>query len=348
MKSGPLQKFVILGCRSRRHFEKQFDGSAVFQKAVYSFFSDVSPSGIFGSRYQTRMKTVLSHIDIDAFRIFESRACNLAKQKTRISPYYSSKEDYRAQLGEAVSKLSELQNLLYADNRYALLLIFQAPDAAGKDSAIKHVLSGVNPQGCQVASFKQPSSEDLEHDFLWRTTKHLPERGRIGVFNRSYYEEVLVVRVHPELLEKQRLPPTERKRSDIWNQRFNSIVQHEKHLVRNGTHVVKFFLNVSKDEQRKRFLARLDDPKKNWKFSGADLTERKFWNDYRRAYQECLTRTSSEEAPWYVVPADDKENAHLIIAEIIASTLTRMKLRYPVLSGAEKTQLLRARRSLSK
>jgi PPK2 family polyphosphate:nucleotide phosphotransferase len=228
--------------------------------------------------------------------------------------------------------------VLYASNDYSLLLIFQALDAAGKDGAIGHVMSGVNPQGCEVFSFKQPSAEELEHDFLWRTTRHLPERGRIGIFNRSYYEEVLIVRVHPEILHSEGLPE-ELIKDTIWDERYHSIVDLENHLLRNGTRIIKFFLHLSKDEQRKRFLARIDDPEKNWKFSLADIQERKFWKHYRKAYEECLSATSTKEAPWYIVPADDKENARLVVSQIILDTLNELGMSYPEVDEARHKEL---------
>ena len=213
-----------------------------------------------------------------------------------------------------------MQQLHYASNRHAVLLIFQAMDAAGKDGAIRHVMSGVNPQGCQVFSFKHPSATELEHDFLWRTTRDLPERGRIGIFNRSYYEEVLIVRVHPEILRSEGLPDAPHDDKTVWHDRYRSIVDLEKHLHGNGTRIVKFFLHLSKEEQRKRFLARIDEPDKNWKFSLADIEERKFWKHYMKAYEECLSATSTSDSPWYVVPADDKENARLIVSQIVLDT----------------------------
>jgi len=225
-------------------------------------------------------------------------------------------------------------------------LIFQAMDAAGKDGVIKHVLSGINPQGCEVFSFKQPSAEELAHDFLWRTTCRLPERGRIGIFNRSYYEEVLIVRVHPEML-RARLPEELINRNNFWDERYRSILDLEKHLHRNGTHVIKFFLHLSKEEQRRRFLARIDDPEKNWKFSQADLEERKFWKDYMKAYEDCLSATSTGHAPWYVVPADDKENARLIVSQIILDALKSLKLSYPKTSKAHRRELQAIRKSLA-
>jgi PPK2 family polyphosphate:nucleotide phosphotransferase len=245
-----------------------------------------------------------------------------------------------------VKKLSSLQNLLYADNHYSLLLIFQAMDAAGKDGAIKHVMSGVNPQGCQVFSFKHPSAGELQHDFLWRTTRDLPERGRIGIFNRSYYEEVLIAKVHPEILRAENIPEKLLDGKKIWEGRYRSIRDMEKHLHRNGTRIIKFFLHLSKEEQRKRFLERIDDPEKNWKFSRADIEERKFWKDYRKAYEACLGATSTERSPWFVVPADDKENARLIISEIIHSTLKGLGLSYPVAGRARRKELKAIRRQL--
>ena len=254
-------------------------------------------------------------IKSDDFRV-HSKKFDLNKSPTSVDRYFKSKGDYQEILEEHTNQLSALQSLLYADDRYAVLLIFQAMDAAGKDGAIKHVMSGVNPQGCQVFSFKHPSPLDLDHDFLWRTTVCLPERGRIGIFNRSYYEEVLIVRVHPEILEAQRLP-IESLDGDIWANRYRSIVESEEHLHRNGTRIVKFFLHISKEEQRKRFIERIDQPEKNWKFSEVDMKERELWKDYMQAYEDCLRATSTRTAPWYVVPADDKRNARLIISQIV-------------------------------
>jgi PPK2 family polyphosphate:nucleotide phosphotransferase len=268
-------------------------------------------------------------IQVHAFRVREGARIRLARWPTRVKPFYRSKDEYRDILDTHVRHLSELQDRLYAFDRYAVLLIFQAMDAAGKDGAIKHVMSGINPQGCEVVSFKQPSAQELQHDFLWRTTRCLPERGRIGIFNRSYYEEVLVVRVHPEILEARRIPDELLDRKRIWKQRYTSIRDLERHLHRNGTRIIKFFLHLSKDEQRQRFLKRLDDPTKNWKFSGADLKERGRWSAYMRAYEECLSTTSTRHAPWYVVPADDKKNARLIVSQVILDTLAALKMRYP-------------------
>jgi PPK2 family polyphosphate:nucleotide phosphotransferase len=281
------------------------------------------------------------------FRVCEGEMVNLKKWPTKANPYYKSKEHYQEILTEHAHKLSKQQSLLYACNRYAVLLIFQAMDAGGKDGAIKHVLSGINPQGCEVFSFKQPSTEELAHDFLWRTNCRLPERGRIGIFNRSYYEEVLVVRVHPEILRARQLPEESLNRRHFWKDRFQSILDLEKHLYRNGTRVIKFFLHLSKGEQRRRFLARIDDPEKNWKFSQADIAERKFWKDYTRAYEDCLSATSTGHAPWHIIPADDKENARLIISQIILDAFEELKMEYPKSDKAHRRELQRIRQSLA-
>ena len=286
-------------------------------------------------------------IDPDEFRVPEGDTVALGKWPTKTEPVYKSKEHYQELLAEHVAQLSALQQLLYASNRYAILLIFQAMDAAGKDGAIKHVMSGVNPQGCQVFSFKHPSTAELQHDFLWRTTRDLPERGRIGIFNRSYYEEVLIVRVHPELLRAEGLPNAASGKRTFWRERYRSIVHLERHLDRNGTRVIKFFLHLSKDEQRTRFLARIDDPTKNWKFSADDVAERRFWKGYMKAYGECLAATSTAEAPWYVVPADDKENARLIVSRIVVDTLERLNMSYPKASAARRRELRSIRRRLA-
>jgi PPK2 family polyphosphate:nucleotide phosphotransferase len=287
-------------------------------------------------------------IDAKDFRVREGKKVDLKEWPTGVKPYYRSKKQFKKILRKRIETMSELQSLLYASNRFAVLLIFQAMDAAGKDSAIKHVMSGVNPQGCQVFSFKHPSLEELDHDFLWRTTRSLPERGRIGIFNRSYYEEVLIVRVHPELLRGQGLPEEELDEQTIWQQRYRSIRDLESHLHRNGTRIVKFFLHVSKEEQRRRFLARIDEPEKNWKFSRADVEEREHWNDYMKAYEACLSATSTGQAPWYVVPADDKENARLVISQIISDTLGGLKMEYPKLSAAHLRELRSMRKLLAK
>ena len=285
--------------------------------------------------------------DLDPFRIHEGEKVNLDKRPTRIDPVYSSKKEYKEMLAEHVEQLSKLQNVHYADNRYAVLLIFQAMDAAGKDGVIKHVMSGVNPQGCQVYSFKHPSPEELEHDFLWRSSMCLPERGRIGIFNRSYYEEVLIVRVHPEILEKQGIPSELNNGRKVWEHRFRSIVDLENHLHRNGTRIVKFFLHLSKEEQRKRFLKRIDATEKNWKFSIADVEERKYWKQYMQAYEACLGATSTKLAPWFAVPADDKENARLIVSQIILHTLKDLNLSYPEPSDEHRKELADIRKQLT-
>lgn len=287
-------------------------------------------------------------IDPEDFRVREGDKVKLKKWPTVVKPVYRSKKDYEKLLAEHVAQLSALQQLQYASNTYALLLIFQAMDAAGKDGAIKHVMSGVNPQGCQVFSFRHPSAEELEHDFLWRTTQCLPERGRIGIFNRSYYEEVLIVRVHPEILAGEGLPDDLLDGKSLWKERYRSIVDMEEHLTRNGTRIIKFFLHLSKEEQRKRFLDRIDDPDKNWKFSLADITERKFWNDYMKAYEECLSATSTRSAPWYVVPADDKENARLIVSRIIVGTLEALRMTYPKTNAKRRKELQSIRKQLAK
>ena len=273
------------------------------------------------------------------FRVDEGEKVDLGKWPTKVAPVYKSKAHYKKLLEDHVARLSAQQQLHYAANRHAILLIFQAMDAAGKDGAIRHVMSGVNPQGCQVFSFKHPSAVELQHDFLWRTTRDLPERGKIGIFNRSYYEEVLIVRVHPELLTGEALadPPTDDK--VFWRQRYRSIVNLEKHLHANGTRIVKFFLHLSKEEQRKRLLARIDDPHKNWKFSAADVKEREFWKEYRTAYEACLAATSTRNSPWYVVPADDKDNARLIVSQIVLDTFYQFKLAYPKVSPARRREL---------
>ena len=238
------------------------------------------------------------------------------------------------------------QELLYAANRYALLIIFQGMDAAGKDGAIAHVMSGINPQGCRVVSFKSPSAEELKHDFLWRTTRELPERGQIGIFNRSYYEEVLIVRVHPEILRAEGLPHELMDEKRIWRDRYRSIVGLERHLAHSGTRVIKFFLHLSKDEQRRRFLKRIEMPEKNWKFSAADIAERRYWKQYTKAYEKCLGATSTHDAPWYVVPADDKENARLIVSRIVLDTLEELRLSYPKSSAGRRRELRSLRKQL--
>jgi len=281
------------------------------------------------------------------FYVPEGQKVDLKKWPTLIKPFCHSKEEYKGVLHQHVEQLSHLQNVLYAHNRYSLLLIFQAMDAAGKDSAIKHVMSGVNPQGCQVYSFKHPSLQELEHDFLWRSTRDLPERGHIGIFNRSYYEEVLIVRVRPEILKAEELPEELIKNKIIWQERYESIKGLEKHLHRNGTRVIKFFLHLSKEEQRRRFLRRIDEAQKNWKFSMADVAERKLWKDYMKAYEACLGATSTKNAPWYIVPADHKDNAQVIISQIIIETLKKFHMDYPKLSVSRRRELQLMRKHLS-
>ena len=265
-------------------------------------------------------------------------------------PVEKRKEYAQEVLTEDVSELAEAQELLYADDSWSLLVIFQAMDAAGKDSTIKHVMSGVNPQGCQVYSFKQPSSEDLDHNFLWRCMRCLPERGRIGIFNRSYYEEVLVCKVHPELIDRQRIPgvkPGDRLKEKFWQHRYEDINNFETHLSRNGTAVVKFFLNVSQEEQAKRFLKRLNDPEKHWKFAESDLVERGYWDEYMKAYEECLTATSTEDAPWYVIPADYKWVTRAAVAAVLNQTIRNLDLRWPKISSDDEAAIDRARQQLA-
>jgi PPK2 family polyphosphate:nucleotide phosphotransferase len=302
-------------------------------------------------RWRSRIgddRGVAKPLDITPFRARPGRRIDLRDWSTRVKSFYKSKVDYEELLATHVRRLNERQTLLYAHDRYALLLIFQAMDAAGNDGVIKHVMSGVNPQGCQVFSFKHPSSEDLDHDFLWRTSRSLPERGRIGIFNRSYYEEVLIVRVHDEILRSQRLPEEAFDDGGIWKGRYQSIIDLEDHLYRNGTRVVKFFLHVSKDEQRARFLARLDDPDKTWKFSAGDLKERGRWDEYMKAYAECIEATTTRRSPWYVVPADDKPNARLIVSQVIVATLDAMDMRFPEPSAAERKELADLRAALAR
>jgi PPK2 family polyphosphate:nucleotide phosphotransferase len=282
------------------------------------------------------------------FRVREGDEVDLRKWPTKTEPVYASEANYQALLAEHVARLSSQQELLYASNRYAILLIFQAMDAAGKDGSIQHVMSGVNPQGCQVFSFKHPSATELQHDFLWRTTRDLPERGRIGIFNRSYYEEVLIARVHPEILRSEGVADVPADANRVWQERYRSIVDLERHLRINGTRIVKFFLHLSKEEQRKRFLERIDDPDKNWKFSLADVKERKVWKHYMAAYEECLGATSTRGAPWYVVPADDKRSCRLIVSRIVLDTLGELKLAYPKTSAARRKELLSLRKRLAK
>jgi PPK2 family polyphosphate:nucleotide phosphotransferase len=282
------------------------------------------------------------------FRVPPGKKVDLRKSPTSVKPVYDSKKDYEKLLKGQVEELIPLQNLQYASNRYAVLLIIQGMDAAGKDGVIRHVMSGINPQGCQVFSFKQPSAEELDHDFLWRTNRRLPERGRIGIFNRSYYEEVLVVRVHPEILRGQALPEGLLNEETIWEERFRSIVDMEAHLHRNGTRIVKIFLHQSKDEQRKRFLKRIDDPDRNWKLTPSDVEERELWDEYMHAYEECLSATSTADAPWYAVPADDKKNARLIVSEILLDVFRGLEMSYPEPSAERREELQAIREKLAK
>ncbi|MGB6310706.1 MAG: ADP-polyphosphate phosphotransferase [Steroidobacteraceae bacterium] len=288
------------------------------------------------------------HIKSNDFRVRQGAHVDLDEWPTRIAPLYASNEHYQELLRKHIKALSAQQELLYASDRHAVLLIFQAMDAAGKDGAIQHVMSGINPQGCQVFSFKHPSAAELKHDFLWRTTRDLPERGRIGIFNRSYYEEVLIARVHPDILRGEGLPDTLMADKPIWHHRYRSIVDLEGHLNRNGTRIVKFFLHLSKEEQRKRFIDRIDRPEKNWKFSLADIEERRFWKQYMRAYEKCLSATSTKHTPWYVVPADDKLNSRLIVSRIVLDTIESLELSYPKTTAARRRELLSLRKKLAK
>ena len=286
-------------------------------------------------------------INIDDFRVPEGSQIDLKKWPTRVARVYRDDGDYQSILKNHVKKLSSLQERLYASGSYAILLIFQAMDGAGKDGVIAHVMSGVNPQGCDVFSYKHPTPVELKHDFLWRTTRDLPERGKIVIFNRSYYEEVLIVRVHPEILSAEGLPDSGSGKP-IWQDRYQSIVGLERHLERSGTRILKFFLHLSKEEQRKRFLARIDDPEKNWKFSSADIEERKYWKQYMKAYAKCLSATSAKHAPWYVVPADDKQNARLIVSQILLDTMDGLKLEFPRSPATRKKELQQLRKQLAK
>lgn len=280
------------------------------------------------------------------FRIKPGAKVDLKASPTDIAPLYKSKEQYEKLMEEFRKDIAHLQTLLYAHDRYSLLLIFQGMDTAGKGGAIKHVMSGVNPQGCQVFSFGPPSTEELDHDFMWRSLCRLPERGRIGIFDRSYYEEVLVVRVHHEILAKQKIPREFADPDSLWRNRFQDIVNIETFLHRNGTQIVKFFLHLSREEQRKRLITRIDDPDKNWKFSLGDLTSRAHWNDYQHAFEECLEHTSTKESPWYLIPADDKQNARLIISHIICETLQSLPLQFPRATPEHLAELEQAKRLL--
>lgn len=288
-------------------------------------------------------------IDPEQFRFRPGESASVQELATQIEPLYQSKKEYKKLLKDYVEEIHDLHGLMYAHNRYSLLLIFQGMDTAGKDGAIRHVMSGVNPAGVQVFSFKKPTSEELDHDWMWRTSKCLPERGRIGIFNRSYYEEVLVVRVHPEIATKYQRIPKEFIPDDLdqlFAQRYNDIVQFEDYLYRNGTHVIKFFLHISKEEQRQRLLARIDQPEKNWKMSLADVKERGYWDDYQEAFQQMLTGTSRDKLPWYVIPGDDKKNARLIISQIILNHLNALDMHYPEVDDAFREKLGEVRKRL--
>ncbi len=286
-------------------------------------------------------------IDSDDFRVREGDTVKLKKWPTRVKPVYKSKDQYHEMLADHIRRLSDKQQLLYGADRYAVLFIFQAMDAAGKDGSIRHVMSGVNPQGCQVFSYKHPSAQELQHDFLWRTTRDLPERGHIGIFNRSYYEEALVVRVHPELLKHERLPVS-LITPELWKERFQDINAFERHLSRNGVVIRKFFLHLSKKEQRQRLLARLDETEKNWKISMPDVHERQFWGDYMEAFEEVIRHTATPAAPWYVVPADNKWFTRLVVAEVIVDALESLDLKYPQLNEAQRKELAVIRKTLAK
>lgn len=281
----------------------------------------------------------------DHFIVPHDKKISLKDYDPAYTGNYTDKKQATKKLSKDIKELAKLQGILYAYDVYGILIIFQALDAAGKDGTIKHVMSGINPQGCQVVSFKAPSSEDLDHDYLWRCMKSLPEKGNIGIFNRSYYEEVLVVRVHKELLDKQKLPP-DVKAKDIWQQRFKEINHFEKYLTENGIIVLKFFLNVSKDEQKDRFLKRIDRPEKNWKFSVADVSERKHWNDYQKAYEDMFNNTSTKNAPWYIIPADNKWFTHAAVADILVKKLKDLDLEYPIVSEAHKQELMKVKEIL--
>jgi PPK2 family polyphosphate:nucleotide phosphotransferase len=285
-------------------------------------------------------------MDTDKFLVREGAKLDLKKHATDFTGDYTDKKQAQKALEKNVERLRVLQDVLYAEDTQSLLIMFQAMDAAGKDGAIEHVMSGVNPQGCHVVSFKQPSAEELDHDFLWRCQKALPERGKIGIFNRSHYEEVLVVRVHPSILQSQQLTDSVRNDKDVWKKRFKSIRQWEDHVVRNGTHILKFFLNVSKKEQKKRFIDRINEPEKNWKFSMGDVKERALWDDYMKAYTEAIEATSTSNAPWYVIPADNKWFTRLAVSEILVRKLQSMDLHYPVVNEEHLAELAEAKKLL--
>lgn len=283
----------------------------------------------------------------EKFRIQEGSKVDLKNHPTDFTGDFTDKKEAKDDLEKNIARLAELQDVLYAENRRSLLIVFQAMDAAGKDSAIEHVMSGVNPQGCQVTSFKAPSTEELDHDYLWRCQKALPGRGMIGIFNRSHYEEVLVVKVHPQYLGGQRLPDSPDTNKNFWKRRYDEIRNWEAMLAANGTTVIKFFLHVSLEEQKQRFLARIDEPEKNWKFSAGDAKERAFWNDYMNAYTDALSATSTDASPWYVVPADKKWFTRLLVSEVVVKTLESMDLKYPVVTEAQKAELAEAKKILT-
>jgi PPK2 family polyphosphate:nucleotide phosphotransferase len=285
-------------------------------------------------------------IDVSRFRVKTGARVKLNDLPTKTKAVCGSEEEYKDILGQHVKQLAKLQEVLYGADKYAVLLVLQGMDTAGKDGVVKHVMSGVNPTGCEVTSFKQPSSTELAHDFLWRCYAKLPRRGYIGIFNRSYYEEVVVVRVHPELLVNEGLAHRVRKQDDFWEERYESIVSMERHLHRNHTRIVKVFLHLSKQEQRRRFLARIDNPEKNWKFNSGDLHERTYWKQYQQAYENCLRGTSTDAAPWYVVPADDKDNARLIVSQILVDTLAGLKMELPLAGDEQKKELQQIRAAL--
>jgi PPK2 family polyphosphate:nucleotide phosphotransferase len=285
-------------------------------------------------------------MNTEKFRVPEGKKLNLKKFKTDFTAGYKNKEEAVRDLSANVERLADLQEVLYAQNQNALLIIIQAMDAAGKDSVIEHVMSGINPQGCDVTSFKTPSANELDHDFLWRSMVRIPERGRIGIFNRSYYEEVLIVRVHPEILERQPLPDYIKRDKKIWQKRYADIRNFETYLANNGIHVVKFFLHVSKEEQKNRFLARIDAPEKNWKFSAQDIEERAHWDDYQKAYEKALESTSTDASPWYVIPADHKWFTRVAVSKIICKKLQSLKMNYPKLSDEQLSGLQEAKMRL--
>ncbi len=290
----------------------------------------------------------IAPFDTEDFRVTGEKKIELDKRLTRIRDVYRNKSDYRDLIKEFQDEINELQRMMYAHDRYSMLLIFQAMDAAGKDGTIRAIMSGVNAHGINVHAFKRPSDEELDHDFLWRTTIRLPQRGRIGIFNRSYYEEVLVVRVHPKILTANQKLPEDRTRDlkKFWQHRYDSICDLEKHLWRNGTKVVKFFLNLSRDEQRQRFLDRIDEPEKNWKFSEGDVAERQHWDEYQKAYEDAINATATSHAPWFVVPADNKKNMRLIVAQIVLEQLKLLDINYPEVTPQRREELQRYRKRL--